>query len=111
GDEVWIHDYQLALVPELLRKRGLACPIGFFLHIPFPSAQTYRSLAVRDEILHGMLGADLIGFHSYEYVSHFRAACLRVLGAESDPGAVRLPSHQVQLGVLPIGIDPSEVEE
>lgn len=109
GDEVWIHDYQLALVPELLRKRGLACPIGFFLHIPFPSAQTYRSLAVRDEILHGMLGADLIGFHSYEYVSHFRAACLRVLGVESDPGALRLPSHQVQLGVLPIGIDPAEV--
>ncbi|MBX3181489.1 MAG: bifunctional alpha,alpha-trehalose-phosphate synthase (UDP-forming)/trehalose-phosphatase [Polyangiaceae bacterium] len=108
GDTVWIHDYQLALVPELLRRRGLACRIGFFLHIPFPAAQIYRSLVTREEILRGLLGADLVAFHSYEYVSHFRSACLRVLGLESAPGAISLPSHQVELGVLPIGIDPDE---
>ncbi|MGE0321418.1 MAG: bifunctional alpha,alpha-trehalose-phosphate synthase (UDP-forming)/trehalose-phosphatase [Polyangiaceae bacterium] len=111
GDVVWVHDYQLALVPELLRRRGLACPIGFFLHIPFPAAQTYRSLAVREEILTGLLGADLLGFHSYEYVSHFRAACLRVLGLESEPNSLRLSSHRVKLGMLPIGIDPGEVSD
>lgn len=111
GDVVWVHDYQLALVPELLRRRGLTCPVGFFLHIPFPSAETYRSLPVRDEILRGMLGSDLIAFHTYEYVSHFRNACLRVLGVESEPKALRLPSHRVNLEVLPIGIDPAEVRD
>lgn len=111
GDVVWVHDYQLALVPELLRRRGLTCPIGFFLHIPFPSAETYRSLPAREHILRGMLGSDLIAFHTYEYVSHFRNACLRVLGVESDPKSVRLPSHRVNLEVLPIGIDPNEVRE
>jgi trehalose 6-phosphate synthase/phosphatase len=109
GDAVWVHDYQLALVPALLRRRGLHCPIGFFLHIPFPSAETYRTLPVREVILQGMLGADLLGFHAYEYVNHFRSACLRVLGIESDIDAVRVGSRRVNLAVLPIGIDPNEV--
>ena len=111
GDVVWVHDYQLALVPELLRRAGLRAPVGFFLHIPFPSAETYRTLPVRKEILRGILGADLVAFHSYEYVSHFGSACLRVLGAEIEPEAVRLASRRVQLRVLPIGIDPTEVRQ
>lgn len=111
NDVVWVHDYQLALVPEMLRRRGITCPIGFFLHIPFPSAETYRTLPVREEILRGILGADLVGFHAYEYVSHFRSSCLRVLGIESEPTALRLVSHQVNLAVLPIGIDPIELKE
>jgi trehalose 6-phosphate synthase/phosphatase len=109
GDIVWVHDYQLALVPEMLRQRGLSLPIGFFLHIPFPSAETYRVLAPREAILRGMLGADLLGFHSYEYVSHFRSACLRVLGLESELEAVRLQSRRAHLVAMPIGIDPDEV--
>ncbi len=111
GDVIWVHDYQLALVPEMVRRRGTGCPIGFFLHIPFPSAETYRTLPVREQILRGMLGADLIGFHAYEYVSHFRNAALRVLGLESEPMAIRMSSRKVQLGVLPIGIDPAEIHE
>ena len=111
GDAVWVHDYQLARVPELLRRRGLAGPIGFFLHIPFPSAESYRTLPVRGSILRGLLGANLLAFHSYEYVSHFRNSVLRVLGVESDPEEIRLSSHRVQLAVLPIGIDPAEVEQ
>jgi trehalose 6-phosphate synthase/phosphatase len=111
GDVIWVHDYQLALVPELVRRRGAGCPIGFFLHIPFPSAETYRTLPVREEILRGMLGADLIGFHTYEYVSHFRNACLRVLGLESEPSTVRVGARRCELGVLPIGIDPVEIRE
>ncbi len=111
GDIVWVHDYQLALVPELLRRRGLKGLIGFFLHIPFPSDETYRQLPPREEILRGLLGSDFIGFHSYEYVSHFRAACLRVLGLESDVESIRKQSRRVRLGALPIGIDPQEIRD
>jgi trehalose 6-phosphate synthase/phosphatase len=109
GDAIWVHDYQLMLVPQLLRERGLDCPIGFFLHIPFPSSETYRTLPVREDILRGVLGSDLIGFHAYEYVSHFRNACLRVLGLESEPESIVLPTHHARLGVLPIGIEPDEI--
>lgn len=111
GDLIWIHDYQLCLVPRLLREKGLGCPIGFFLHIPFPSADIYRTLPVADELLRGILGADLIGFHAYEYVSHFRMAALRVLGLESDTTFLEIQSRKVQLEVLPIGIEPREVQE
>jgi len=111
GDVVWVHDYQLCLVPELLRRRGLRCPVGFFLHIPFPSAETYRTLPSREDILKGLLGADLVGFHTYEYVSHFRQACLRVLGLESEPETIRVQARRVHLGVLPIGIEPAEIRD
>lgn len=111
GDVVWVHDYQLALLPELLRRRGLRARIGFFLHIPFPSAETYRQLPPREEILRGLLGADFIGFHAYEYVSHFRAACLRVLGLDGDVSSVHLSSRDVRLGALPIGIEPQEIRD
>src|SRR5262249_6705449 len=97
SDLVWVHDYQLALLPELLRRRGVSCPIGFFLHIPFPSAETYRTLPMREQLLRGLLGADLIGFHTYEYLSHFRGCCLRVLGVESDPDAIRLAARRVRM--------------
>ncbi len=109
GDTVWVHDYQLALVPQMLRRKRLECAIGFFLHIPFPSHETYRKLAARDEILRGILGADLIGFHTYEYSQHFRNACLRVLGLESERDIISLPGHLAHLGVHPIGVDPDEI--
>lgn len=105
-DIVWVHDYQLCLVPEMLRDRGLTCPVGFFLHIPFPSSEMYRTLPVREDLLKGLLGADLLGFHAYEYVGHFRKACLRVLGVESQPESIRIGSREVSLTVQPIGIDP-----
>ncbi len=111
GDVIWVHDYQLCLVPQMLRAKGLGCPIGFFLHIPFPGAETYRTLPVAEDLLRGLMGADLIGFHAYEYVSHFRMAALRVLGTESEPAMIRLQSRQVHLEVMPIGIDPGELTE
>lgn len=111
GDIIWVHDYQLALVPQLLRKSRIDCAIGFFLHIPFPSHETYRTLPARAEMLKGMLGADLIGFHTYEFAQHFRNACLRVLGLESEQETIALPSHRAHLGVHPIGVDPAEIEE
>lgn len=111
GDTIWIHDYQLALVPELLRQRGVTASIGYFLHIPFPSSEIYRTLPVREAVLRGILGSDFVGFHAYEYVSHFRKACLRVLGVESDPELIKHGARRVHLGVLPIGIDPVEISE
>ncbi len=111
GDTIWVHDYQLALVPHFLRRRGLDCPIGFFLHIPFPASETFRTLPVREAILRGILGANLIGFHTYEYVSHFRSAALRILGVESeiDKLVLRLPTHSARLSVLPLGVEPDEI--
>ncbi len=111
SDSVWIHDYQLCLVPQLLRQRGVTCPIGFFLHIPFPSSEIYRTLPVREAVLRGLLGADYLGFHAYEYVSHFRKSCLRVLGLDSQIDAIRVGSRKVVIGVQPIGIDPAEVRD
>ncbi len=111
GDTVWIHDYQLALVPHLLRQRELDAAIGYFLHIPFPASETFRTLPVREEILHGILGADFIGFHAYEYVAHFRSSILRTLGVDSEPELIALPTHHARMGALPIGIEPDEIAE
>ena len=111
GDTIWVHDYQLALVPQMLRRRELDCAIGYFLHIPFPASETFRTLPVREEILRGILGANFIGFHAYEYISHFRSSALRILGVESDPEHVVLPTHHARMGALPIGIEPEEIEE
>ena len=111
GDTVWVHDYQLALLPNLLRRRELEVAIGYFLHIPFPASETFRTLPMREEVLRGILGADFIGFHSYEYVAHFRSSLLRILGVESDPEHVALPSHHARMGALPIGIEPEEIAE
>jgi trehalose 6-phosphate synthase/phosphatase len=108
-DTVWIHDYQLALLPQMLRDAGLDCAIGFFLHIPFPSHETYRTLPAREDLLRGMLGADLIGFHTYEFAQHFRHSCLRVLGLECEQDRISLSSHLAHLGVHPIGVDPAEI--
>jgi len=71
GDCIWIHDYQLMLLPQLLREKFPGLEIGFFLHIPWPSFELFRLLPWREEILNGILGADLIGFHTYDYVRHF----------------------------------------
>ena len=111
GDTVWIHDYQLALVPQLLRRRELDAAIGYFLHIPFPASETFRTLPMREEVLRGILGADFIGFHAYEYVAHFRSSILRTLGVESEPELVALPTHHARMGALPIGIEPDEIAE
>ena len=70
-DTIWIHDYQLLLLPKMVREKLPDISIGFFQHIPFPSYEVFRMLPWRKEILYGMLGADLIGFHTYDYIRHF----------------------------------------
>ena len=103
GDIVWVQDYQLFLLPQLLRGTGKNLQIGFFLHTPFPSSDTFRVLAERGEILKGMLGADLIGFHTFNYLRHFRSALLRVLGMETEHDSVFYEGGRRQFGVFPIG--------
>lgn len=105
---VWIHDYHLFLVPALLRAKKPSVKIGFFLHVPFPSSELYRLLPVRKEILQGLLGSDLIGFHSHDYLRHFEMTCLRVLGLESSPEEINYDQRRIHLNVYPIGINPGE---
>lgn len=112
-DLVWIQDYHLLLLPLLLRETFARTRIGFFLHIPFPSFELLRLLPLRwrREILEGILGADLIGFHTYEYTQHFLQSVLRVLGLDHYMGQITLPSRVVKVGTYPMGIDFKRFQE
>ena len=112
-DLIWIQDYHLLLLPQMLREKFARTRIGFFLHIPFPSFELLRLLPLRwrREILEGILGADLIGFHTYEYTQHFLQSVLRVLGLDHYMGQITLPSRVVKVGTYPMGIDFKRFQE
>ncbi|MEW6269728.1 MAG: bifunctional alpha,alpha-trehalose-phosphate synthase (UDP-forming)/trehalose-phosphatase, partial [Thermodesulfobacteriota bacterium] len=105
GDVVWVHDYQLMLVPQLLRRRIPDARIGFFLHIPFPASEIFRTLPHRERILEGLLGADLVGFHTASYMRAFASSLLLVLGLAANVDRVRSGQREVRLGVFPMGVD------
>ncbi len=105
GDTVWIHDYQLLLLPELIRQKKPDASIGFFLHIPFPSYEVFRTIPCREELLKGMLGADLIGFHTYDYERHFLSSVQRILGYEINFNNIHLDNRIVKVDSFPMGID------
>ncbi|MDR7440462.1 MAG: bifunctional alpha,alpha-trehalose-phosphate synthase (UDP-forming)/trehalose-phosphatase [Armatimonadota bacterium] len=107
GEEgpLWVHDYHLLLVPRLLRERSVRGPVGFFLHIPFPAWQLFRLLPWREEVVDGLLGADLVGFHTYDDVLHFLDAVRRLRGAEAHLGRVVLGERVVRVDAFPMGID------
>jgi trehalose 6-phosphate synthase/phosphatase len=105
GDVIWVHDYQLMLLPSLLRERLPESRIGFFLHIPFPSSEVFRVLPWRREILNGLIGADLLGFHTFAYLRHFLASLLHIEGVETDIDRIRIGDRNVELGVFPMGVD------
>ena len=105
SDILWVHDYHLLLLPALLRKEFPKAKIGFFLHIPFPSYEVFRMLPWREEILQGMLGADLVGFHTYSYVSHFLDCVHALLGHEHVLGEIALGERRVRVDAFPMGID------
>lgn len=105
GDLIWVHDYQLSLLPAMLRQRLPNAPIGFFLHIPFPPSDVFRVLPWRTDILEGMLGADLVGFHAASYLRHFGTSLQRVLGLQTQVDRVRFGGRDIQMGVFPMGID------
>ncbi|HEX9049040.1 MAG TPA: bifunctional alpha,alpha-trehalose-phosphate synthase (UDP-forming)/trehalose-phosphatase [Anaeromyxobacter sp.] len=110
GDLVWIHDYQLMRVPALLRERVPDARIGFFLHIPFPSSEIFRALPHRERLLEGLLGADLVGFHTASYVRHFASSALRLLGAATEVDRLRWHGREVRLGAFPMGIDAARFD-
>jgi len=104
-DVVWVHDYQLMRVPALLRASAQNARIGFFLHIPFPSVEIFSALPGRERVLEGLLGADLIGFHTAGYMRNFAAAVERLLGLPVQGDRVTYGGREVRLGVFPMGAD------
>lgn len=107
GDIVWVHDYHLMLLPRLLRERIKDLTAAFFLHIPFPSYEMFRLLPRRWQIkiLEGLLGADLIGFHTYDYTQHFLKCVLSILGLEHSMGKIFLEERLVKVETNPLGIN------
>ncbi|KAJ5503941.1 hypothetical protein N7463_006815 [Penicillium fimorum] len=115
GDLIWVHDYHLMLLPEMLREEigdsKKNVKIGFFLHTPFPSSEIYRILPVRNELLLGVLHCDLIGFHTYDYTRHFLSSCSRLLGLATTPNGIEFQGKIITCGAFPIGIDPEKFKE
>ncbi len=105
GDTIWIHDYQLLLLPQILRSHLPDSSIGFFQHIPFPSFELFRLLPWRCELLKGMLGADLIGFHTYDDMRHFLSSVNRIVGMSSQQGTIKAGNRLVTVDAFPMGID------
>jgi len=110
GDTIWVHDYQLMLVPAMLRARLPQARIGFFLHIPFPSSEIFRTLPHRLELARGLLGADLIGFHTLSYVRHFASTLMQLCGIEKVGDRIEQDGREVRLGAFPMGIDAQSFE-
>ncbi|HDQ45135.1 MAG TPA: bifunctional alpha,alpha-trehalose-phosphate synthase (UDP-forming)/trehalose-phosphatase [bacterium] len=104
-DRIWIHDYHLMLLPQMIREKLPGAQIGFFLHIPFPSYEIFRLLPWRKEILQGIMGADLIGFHTYDYVRHFTSSVRRLLGHEQTFGQIAHNHRITKVDAFPMGID------
>jgi trehalose 6-phosphate synthase/phosphatase len=107
NDIVWIHDYQLILLPGLIREKMPEAIIGFFLHIPFPSYEVFRLLhrPWKEKIIAGLLGADLIGFHTHEYVQHFLKTVRMVKGLDHQFREVYADDRVIKTDLFPLGID------
>jgi len=112
-DTIWIHDYQLLLLPEMLRAKQFKACIGLFLHIPFPSYETFRLLPAKwkKKLLQGMMGADLIGFHTHDYVQHFMQSVRIILGLENYFYNLQYKERLVKAAHFPIGIDYKKFKE
>jgi len=105
---IWVHDYHLFLLPGMLREYLPEARIGFFLHIPFPASEVFRVLPCREALLHGLLGADLVGFQTFGYLQNFLWSVYRVLGLDAETGYLPYGGRQVKFGVHPIGIKPEQ---
>ena len=105
GDILWIHDYHLLLVPQMIREEKPGVSIGLFSHVPFPSFEIFRLLPWRHEIIEGMLGADLIGFQTYDYVRHFMSSVRRLMGVDSVFNRISIGERTLKVDVFPKGIN------
>ncbi|MGH3916313.1 MAG: alpha,alpha-trehalose-phosphate synthase (UDP-forming) [Pseudonocardiaceae bacterium] len=120
GATVWVQDYQLQLVPRLLRDRRPDLRIGFFLHIPFPPVELFMQLPWRTELVHGLLGADLVGFHLPGGAQNFLFLARRLAGMSASksavgmgtrPGRVDAGDRTVRVGAFPISIDSATLDQ
>jgi trehalose 6-phosphate synthase/phosphatase len=109
---IWVHDYQLMMVPQLLRDTGVENKMGFFLHIPFPNVEVYRIFPKRMEILESLLNCDLIGFHTESYKRHFIECVVHFMGAAVTcvDNQITYKGRTVTVEALPISIDFGEIE-
>ncbi|WP_321423999.1 bifunctional alpha,alpha-trehalose-phosphate synthase (UDP-forming)/trehalose-phosphatase [uncultured Bacteroides sp.] len=107
GDIVWVQDYHLMLLPQLLRTSTKDVSIGYFHHIPFPSYELFRVLPERADLLNGLLGADLIGFHTHDYMRHFVSTAERVLDLRFKLDQVLLENRIACVDAFPMGINYS----
>lgn len=115
GDLVWVHGIELLLTPSFLSRRLPFVNVGLFLHAPFPSSEIFRTLSVREELLRGMLNADHIGFHLYEYARHFLTSCRRILGVKYSGQSggyvgVEYSGRKVAITISHIGISPQLID-
>ncbi len=111
GDTIWVHDYQLLLLPQMIRENNPKSTIGFFLHIPFPSYESFRLLPWRRELLNGMLGSDFLGFHTYDDMRHFLSSVNRLAGLGNENGKITVENRLVMVDALPMGIDYDKYAE
>lgn len=110
NDEVWIHDYQLMLLPSQIRAFKNEISIAYFQHIPFPSHELFRLIPWRNELLNGLLGADLIGFHTFNDSQYFIDACLHILGTKNKDNSLQHGGRTVFVEAYPMGIDNIKFE-
>lgn len=111
GDVIWIHDYQLLLLPGMIRSEAPDVAIGYFQHIPFPSYELFRLIPWRCELLEGMLGADLLGFHTFDDSHHFLNAVTRLLPVNASANVVMVNDRAVIAETFPMGIDNQKFEQ
>ena len=107
GDFIWVHDYHLMLLPEMIRSKIPEAAIGFFLHIPFPSFELFRLIPKgwREAIIEGITGADLIGFHTHDYTQHFIESVKRTKRFECSRNIIHTPNKLIKADAFPIGLD------
>jgi trehalose 6-phosphate synthase len=109
-DLIWIQDYHLMLLPSMLRAKRQKARIGWFCHIPWPPPDTFGILPWREEILEGLLGADILGFHLPEYAEHFRQCVKRFTAHRVSRGTIQYRGRKVKTIAAPIGIPVDELQ-
>lgn len=114
GDYIWVHDYHLLLVPQMIRARlKKNAPIGFFLHVAFPTSELFKCLAYRSELMKGLIAANAVGFHIPSYVQHFMMSAARILAVDfsTNPDRLETEDRDVFVTACPIGLDSEKLDQ